>query len=88
MDKHLLEILCCPSTKVPVRIARAEEIAALNQSISSGNLNTVAGTKIVTALTEALITQDRKTIYRVDEGIPVMLIDEGIPTQQIEGFPG
>ena len=29
-------------------------------------------------LREALITRDRKTVYRVDDGIPVLLIEEGI----------
>ena len=87
MDKHLLEILCCPSTKMAVRMARQDEIAALNHSITDGNVHSVAGALVATPLTEALITRDGKTIYRIDAGIPVMLIDEGINTQQIAEFP-
>ncbi|HET9031867.1 MAG TPA: Trm112 family protein [Dokdonella sp.] len=87
MDKHLLEILCCPSTKMAMRLARQDEIAALNRSIALGNVNSVAGTSVATPLAEALITRDGKTIYRIDDGIPVMLIDEGINTHQIVGFP-
>ena len=41
------------------------------------------GAAVKKPLSEALITRDRKTIYRVDEGIPVMLIEQGIPAEQI-----
>ena len=88
MDKHLLEILCCPSTKMAVRMARLDEIAALNHSIATGSVKSVAGTPVANPLVEALITRDSKTIYRIDEGIPVMLVDEGINTRQIAEFPG
>lgn len=88
MDKHLLEILCCPATKMAVRMARPDEITALNRSIAAGEVSSCAGTPIAAPLAEALITQDGKTLYRVDEGIPVMLVDEGIKTLQIADFPG
>lgn len=87
MDKNLLEILCCPSSRVPVRQARRDELDALNQSIATGGVMTVAGALIEARLEEALITRDGKVIYRVDDGIPVMLIDEGIGTLQLSGFP-
>lgn len=87
MDKNLLEILCCPSSRVPVRRARRDELEALNQSIATGGVMTVAGTAVQARLEEALITRDGKVIYRVDAGIPVMLIDEGIGTLQLNDFP-
>jgi uncharacterized protein YbaR (Trm112 family) len=31
-------------------------------------------------LEEGLITEDGATVYRIDENIPVMLIEMGIPT--------
>ena len=37
------------------------------------------------ALREALVTRDRKTVYRVDDGIPVLLAEEGIATAQVDG---
>jgi uncharacterized protein len=87
MDKHLLEILCCPLTREPVRAARRDELDALNQSIAQGGVVSIAGAPIQAALAEALITRDRKTIYRIDDGIPVMLVDEGIGTLQLNNFP-
>ena len=31
-----------------------------------------------------VITKDKATIYRVDDDIPIMLIDKGIPAAQIK----
>ena len=39
------------------------------------------------SLTEGLITVDRKVVYRVEDGIPVMLPEEGIGTTQLTDFP-
>lgn len=38
-------------------------------------------------LREALITRDRKQIFRVDDGIPVLLAEEAINPSQIADFP-
>ena len=38
-------------------------------------------------LREALVTRDRKQVFRVDDGIPVLLAEEAIPTAQIADFP-
>jgi len=87
MDKRLLDILCCPVSKTPVRPASAAELDALNRAIDAGRLDTVGGTGVRTRLAEALVTVDRKVVYRVDDGIPVMLPEEGIGTAQLADFP-
>ena len=84
IKKDLLSILCCPVTKVPVEILPSDKLARLNSLIKKGSLKTVDGGKVEQAITEALITTDGKTIYRIDEDIPVMLADLGIPADQIE----
>ena len=38
----------------------------------------MGGDTVETELTEALIRQDGRILYPVDDGIPVMLIDESI----------
>ena len=38
-------------------------------------------------LREALVTHDRKTVYRVEDGIPVLLAEEAIATAQVDDFP-
>ncbi len=83
IDRELLEILCCPKTKVPVEMLSEDKLKALNDRIGRGEVKTVDGSKVDTPLDAGLITEDGKTIYRIDDDIPIMLIDEGIPADQI-----
>lgn len=87
MDRRLLDILCCPDTKQPLALAGTREIEAINRSIAAGALKRIDGSLQAGPLREALITRDRKTVYRIDDGIPVLLIDEGIATALVADFP-
>jgi len=87
MDKRLLDILCCPVSKTPVRPLTAHELDALNRAIDAGQVVNVAGGTVQNRLNEGLITVDRKVIYRIEDGIPVMLPEEGIGTTQFTDFP-
>jgi uncharacterized protein YbaR (Trm112 family) len=86
ISEDLLQILCCPKTKVPVQMLDAERLAKLNAAIGKGALKNQDGSVVEKPLEEGLVTEDGKTVYRIDEGIPVMLIDQGIPTSQLEGW--
>ena len=79
IDKKLLEILCCPATKVPVRPLDAQQLASLNEGIAAGRVKNRGGEQLSERLEEALITEDGKTVYEVRGGIPIMLIEKGIP---------
>ncbi len=83
IDRELLEILCCPKTKVPVEMLSEDKLKAVNDRIGRGEVKTVDGSKVDKPLDAGLITEDGKTIYRIDDDIPIMLIDEGIPADQI-----
>lgn len=87
MDKRLLDILCCPVSKTPVRLLGKSELEAVNGAIAQGQVDTVAGVPVKAAIGEGLITVDRKVIYRIEDGIPVMLPEEGIGTTQLRDFP-
>jgi uncharacterized protein YbaR (Trm112 family) len=87
MDKRLLDILCCPVSKSPVRLASRTELESVNRAVAAGQLQTVAGVAISQRLDEALLTTDRKVLYRIEDGIPVMLPEEGIGTTQLSDFP-
>lgn len=87
MDKRLLDILCCPTTRAPLRLLSASELDAVNQAIEAGQVRDDAGRSCVQVFGAALITRDGSTIYRIDDGIPVMLADEAIATAGISGFP-
>ena len=86
MDKRLLDILCCPATKVPVRPLAKPELDALNRSIADGAVYTVEHTPVASALQAGLITTDGKLIYRIEDDIPVMLAGEAIATLQLANF--
>jgi uncharacterized protein YbaR (Trm112 family) len=87
MDKRLLDILCCPATKVPVRPLGKGELDSLNRSITSGGVQTVDHSAVSNALQSGLITTDGKLIYRIEDDIPVMLANEAIATLQLNDFP-
>ncbi len=86
MDRKLIDILCCPVTKVPVRPLDGDRLAKLNQAIETGAVEYVNHDPVGDPLDEALITEDNKVIYRVDDSIPVMLADQGIATLQLKDF--
>ena len=87
MDRKLLDILCCPVTKQPLALLNAAELEALNQAIAGGGLTRQDGSLQAEPVREALVTRDHQTIYRIDDGIPVLLADESIATASIAGFP-
>jgi uncharacterized protein YbaR (Trm112 family) len=87
MDRKLLDILCCPASRQPLQLLESRGLDAINEAIASGALKRVDDTAQAAPLREALITRDRKTIYRIDDGIPVLLVEEGIATAQLVDFP-
>lgn len=87
MDRKLLDILCCPITKQPLALLNKAELSSLNDAISSGGLKRVDDTLQADPIREALITRDHQMIYRIEDGIPVLLGDEGIATALIPDFP-
>jgi uncharacterized protein YbaR (Trm112 family) len=87
MDRKLLDILCCPASKQPLALLDKAELDALNKAIAGGGITRLDGGPQGEPVREALITRDHQTIYRIDDGIPVLLHDEGIATASIPDFP-
>ncbi len=87
MDRKLLDILVSPDTRQPLAMLDAAGLNALNRAIAAGTVKRNDECAQTDALREALVTRDRKTVYRVDDGIPVLLVEDGIATAQIDGFP-
>lgn len=80
MDKKLLDILCCPSSKQSLHLLSSKQLERLNKAIYEQTVVQHDGQKLSAPLKEALITKDQKIIYRIDDGIPVLLSEEGIST--------
>lgn len=78
LDPELLEILVCPETQAPVRVADEAVLAEVNRAIEEGRLRTRGGEVVEHPLSEGLIREDGQVVYAVRDDIPIMLIDEAI----------
>jgi uncharacterized protein YbaR (Trm112 family) len=78
VDADLIAILICPETKQPVALATGAQLARVNELVRAGNAYNRAGTRIAKELAEALVRQDGRVLYPVEDGIPVMLVEESI----------
>ena len=83
MDKRLLTILRCPVSHKGLSVLKKDKLARINAAINAGELVNHEGSTVANAMTEALITDDGKRIYPVDDGIPVLLEDESISMEQL-----
>ena len=86
IDGRLIDILVCPVTKTPVKPLGKDKLAVLNQAIAAGSVTRRDGAPVEEALAEALVTTDGKTVYPIDDGIPVMLEEHGIACSQVPGW--
>lgn len=86
VDGKLLEILCCPVSRTPLTRLEASRLERLNREIEAGKALFIGGESVKDPLDEALVTEDGKVIYPVNEGIPVLLEDRGIGTTQFQDF--
>lgn len=87
MDRKLLDLLVCPATRQPLALLDSRGLQAVNAAIGAGGVVRADGAPQAEPLREALLTRDRKTLYRIDDGIPVLLAEEAIATAQIDAFP-
>jgi uncharacterized protein YbaR (Trm112 family) len=79
VDPELVEILVCPETRRPVRVASVDELARVNAGVRDGTLRNRSGARVEHELSEALVREDGRVLFPVDDGIPSMLIEESIP---------
>ena len=84
IDPELLEILACPETKQPVRLAEAELVERLNGAIAERRLKNREGRLVAEPIQAGLVREDGNIVYPVRDDIPVMLVGEGIELSQLE----
>jgi len=85
MDKRLLSILCCPVTHKGLAIAKKDLLFKVNSAITDGALENRDGQKLICNLKEALVTDDGKILYPINDGIPVLLEGESMVLEQLVG---
>ena len=82
MDKRLLAILRCPVTHKGLSLLKKDKLEKLNEAIATGEVVTLEGVALDAPLTEALVTDDGKRLYPVNDGIPVLLESESIHVER------
>lgn len=83
MEKRLLTILRCPVSHKGLSLLKKDKLAEVNAAIDAGDLVNHEGAKVESRLSEALVTDDGKRIYPINDGIPVLLEGEAIGMEQL-----
>ena len=78
IDRELLDILVCPESRQPLGVAEQSLLSRLNAEIRGRRLRNRGGAVVESEIREALIREDGKFLYVVDDDIPIMLIDHSI----------
>lgn len=77
-DRKLLDIVCCPATHLPLRLMPEPELTSLNARIAAGTVRYRDDTPVTQPIEQALITEDDRLAYAIEDDIPVLLEDRGI----------
>jgi len=83
-DQRLLDIICCPATHQPLKLAPAPLLARLNARIESGQLRYRDDSAVTEPLDQALVTTDDRLAYPIRDDIPVLLEEQGIVVAQAD----
>ena len=83
ISNELLSMLRCPEDRTTLTRADEGLVERLNKGIAAGQVKNRVGQTIAQAIEGGLIRQDRKYLYPVLHGIPIMLVDDAIPLDQI-----
>ncbi len=78
LDKRLLEILRCPASGQALHPLTPSQLDDVNRAIAAGTARRGDGEPASAPLHAGLRTAATDRIYRVDDGIPVMLVSESI----------
>ena len=83
IDQNIIDVLACPATHRGLRPLSSDRLGQLNDRIAAGRAVYVDGEKIDRPVAAALITDNDTLIYRVDDDIPVLLVERGIAARQL-----
>jgi len=86
MDRKLLDLLVCPVTYQALHRLDSAQRERVNAAIARAELQRGDGSVETRPLDDALATRDGRTVYRIDDGIPVLLVEEAIGTVGLDGI--
>jgi len=81
-NQELLDSLCCPVTRQPLKALEPHQLALINRQVEQKAVSTADGQAIDRPLEAGYITRDGATIYRVEDGVIVMLPAARLPAAQ------
>jgi len=84
IDAELLRIVVCPRDRQPLVRADDALVARINQAIGRRRIKKSGGERLEKPLDGGLVREDRKLLYPVVGGIPVLLAEEAIALDQLE----
>jgi uncharacterized protein YbaR (Trm112 family) len=73
-----LKMIRCPETRQELALADPQIVADLNRQITAKQLQNRAGETLERTIDGGLIRSDRRVLYPILDGIPILLTDEGI----------
>jgi uncharacterized protein YbaR (Trm112 family) len=65
-------------------VVRADQLKKINTAISEGRLANRDGAILSESLKEALVTDDGKIMYPINDGIPVLLEGASVALNQLD----
>ena len=84
ISKDLIDILVCPESHQPLRLADDDLIRRINDAVDAAELRNSGGSKVEQPLDCGLVREDNKLVYPIVDEIPVLLTDEAIPLDQLD----
>jgi len=78
ISPRLLDILCCPITRRPLKKLDQIGLDQVNRTITEGTVRNHGGNEITEPLAAALVTTDGDLIYPVLDGVPVLFEEDCI----------
>lgn len=88
LDKRLLEILRCPASGQSLHPLTPSQLETVNRAIAAGTARRGDGEPATNPLHAGLRTAASDRIYRIDDGIAVMLVSESIQSESLAAHGG
>lgn len=84
LEAFFLEVVACPDTKRPLKLADAALLAKLNALVDKKKLKDKSQSLVEPRLQQALVRDDGVVAYPVWDDVPRLLVDAAIPIDQLD----